>query len=408
MRRSFRMASAKSDRASSALVSVEPAPALLFFSVNNRPRWLQSCKEGQNSYNRHSCTFDIIGSNGLRSQTGILDNYSSTRLLELEALQIARKFSSEVNWLRKASDKLIAKVENRLIERILLGRLRSAVRASKSAETADRMISEMRGAYASGNMETLPSFVPQSYFAHPDQNPGNFKVSSKDRAKILYVPGGGFIFPPSRRQKVMMQRLSEQTGCEVIPGIHSLAPEAPFPAAPKEIAEQLQDLTSQSSQNAVFLGADTAGASVALGAIQLLQKLAPDSLPIGIILFSPWCDLSLSGWSYITKSVTSESPFRMETAAFCARMYLQRHGSTDPLASPVFADLKGWPPILIHTSENDLHFDDAIQLAENGRQAGSSVTINYWDSPRHHLERLSSRDAERSFSEVRKFIQKVT
>ena len=77
-----------------------------------------------------------------------------------------------------------------------------------------------------------------------------------------------------------------------------------------------------------------------------------------------------------------------------------------PLASPVFADPEGWPPILIHTSENDLHFDDAIRMAENGQKHGCDVRINYWDSPRHHLERLSSETAAQSFGEVNAFINR--
>ena len=63
--------------------------------------------------------------------------------------------------------------------------------------------------------------------------------------------------------------------------------------------------------------------------------------------------------------------------------------------------------MLIHTSENDLHFDDALKLTENGTRDGCDVRLNYWDSPRHHLERLSSKDAERSYGEVSKFIDRV-
>ena len=65
--------------------------------------------------------------------------------------------------------------------------------------------------------------------------------------------------------------------------------------------------------------------------------------------------------------------------------------ATDPLVSPIFANQYKWPPLLIHTSENDLHFDDALVLAEKGAKRNGQVQMNYWDSPRHHLERLSSR-----------------
>lgn len=211
--------------------------------------------------------------------------------------------------------------------------------------------------------------------------------------------------PPSRRQKIMVQRLAEAVQCEITLGQHRLAPEYPFPAAAHDIAAQFRSPLSEGPPaRRMFMAADTAGASVTLGAIQLLRD-SGHQLPAGVILFCPWCDLSLSGWSYITRSMTTESPFRMESAAFCARMYLQDHNPTDPLASAVFGDLDGFPPILIHTSKHDLHFDDALRLAEKGTASGCDVQINYWDSPRHHLERLTNADAQRSFLIARAFIE---
>lgn len=235
-------------------------------------------------------------------QTGILDNYSDTRLARLEAETIARKFSTEASWLRNRIDQIIAGIENRVIERILVSRLRKAMRHSASEAAAEKLISEMRTDYETGALETMPSFFPRKYHAVPDDQHGTPANKKNWRQRLLYVPGGGFIFPPSRKQKSMLQRLSQETDSEVIVGTHRLAPEEPFPAAPNDIAQRFIALTGEDeTDEPLFLGADTAGASVALGAVQLL-KAKNARLPDGIILFSPWCDLSLSGWSYITRS----------------------------------------------------------------------------------------------------------
>ncbi len=343
----------------------------------------------------------------MNTGTDILEGYTDHRLAALEASDIARRISSEAGILRKAMDTVVARVENRVIETVLMSRLRKALRTSNNLDAAHTLIDTVRAAYHDGSMETLPNFLPVRNFSMAEPIAGeqeNPLPGLANRPLILYIPGGGFILPPSKRQKSMIQRLSQATSCEITMGTHRLAPEHPFPAAPQDIAAKYARMleTGIPASN-IFLAADTAGASVGLGAIQLLKD-AGEELPAGIILFSPWCDLSLSGWSYITRSMTSQSPFRMETAAFCARLYLKEIPATNPLASAIFADLKGWPPILIHTSENDLHFDDAIRLAEKGRDCGCTVTVNYWDSPRHHLERLSSKDAERSFKKVKTFI----
>lgn len=343
----------------------------------------------------------------MTTNSDMLRNVTDTRIALLETSKIAQRFSSEANIVSQGLDRVFAQVENRVIQYILMSRMRKAFATSGSVDAAAELARKTRNAYEEGNMETLPSFLPSrsSVETIAADSTNTQSHISNQRPIILYIPGGGFIVPPSKRQKLMIQRLSEATRCETVLGVHRLAPENPFPIAAEDIANRYKGLLEKGiPASSIFLAADTAGASVGLGAIQLLQK-SQKPLPAGIILFSPWCDLSLSGWSYITRGATSQSPFTMETAAFCARLYLQEQSATLPLASPIFANLKGWPPILIHTSENDLHFDDAIKLAENGQQHGCDVKLNYWDSARHHLERLSSKDAERSFQKVSSFIE---
>lgn len=349
----------------------------------------------------------------ITANSDILRGLTGPRLALLEATDLARRHSVDTGLLAKALNHLIARVENRIIERILISRLKFALRQSGSLEAAELHIAQMRGGYESGAIETLPNFLPRrltspgsSRQQQQNTDPGNLRHKASNRPVVLYVAGGGFIMPPSRKQKIMVQRLAEAVNCEIILVPHRLAPEHPFPAAPADFAAHYAGLIEQGQRpENIFLAADTAGASIVLGAIQMLQQ-DQIALPAGIVLFSPWCDLSLSGWSYITRSMSSQSPFRMETAAFCARLYLQDEPVTSPLASPVYAVQHGWPPILIHTSENDIHFDDAIRMAENGQKHGCDVRINYWDSPRHHLERLSSEAAAQSFGQVSAFINR--
>ena len=349
---------------------------------------------------------------GVTANSDILSSLTGPRLAILEAEAVARRFTIEAGLLRRGLDHLAARLENRIIERVLITRLKAALRQAGSLEAAELHIAQMRGGYESGALETLPSFMPRGLAGrgppppHPMGRPGDRKQAAGNRPLVLYVAGGGFIMPPSRKQKAMVQRLAEAIDCEIMMVAHRLAPEHPFPAAPADFAAHYLGLLDQGhGPENIFLAADTAGASIVLGALQILGRDGARP-PAGIVLFSPWCDLSLSGWSYITRSMSSQSPFRMETAALCARLYLQDEPVTSPLASPVFADQSGWPPILIHTSENDIHFDDAIRMAENGRKHGCDVRINYWDSPRHHLERLSSQAAAQSFREVNAFINR--
>ncbi|MGB7285480.1 MAG: alpha/beta hydrolase fold domain-containing protein [Salaquimonas sp.] len=342
--------------------------------------------------------------------TDILEQHPARRLARLESEKIAKKFVSEVSRTKRIADSLLSGLENRLIERILVGRLRRGIKAAEDGILAQNTLSEMRGAYESGAMETLPSFLPSPSninYATYTESGKDWRSKRTNRPVILYTAGGGFMFPLSKKQKHMIQRMAEATGCEIVSGTHRLAPENPYPAAIEDIADQYEALVESGvDHRQLFLGGDTAGASVTMGALQnILERGSP--LPAGIILFAPWCDLGMTGWSYITGSVTNHSPFRMETAAFCARIYLAESSPFDPKVSAVYGNASNWPPILIHTSKYDLHFDDAIKLAEMGESQGCDIRLNYWDSPRHHLERMSSKDALRSFEEVTKFINRL-
>lgn len=347
------------------------------------------------------------------SSTDVTANFTTARLDELQMQGVARAVASKASAARRLVDHVTARIENRMIEFVLLSRLRAAHKVAHSETNARQMIAAFRGAYESGRMETLPSFLPSPLA--PAGRQGELATFADSatlpapdlRPKLLYTVGGGFIMPPSRRQKIMVQRLADTIGCEVALGRHRMAPEHPFPAAIDDIVEQFLSLSDPDRPQGIpFMAADTAGASIVLGAVQTLRANG-QPLPPGIILFCPWCDLSLSGWSYITRSMTTDSPFRMETAAFCARLYLQEQNPTDPLASAIYADLAGLPPILIHTSRHDLHFDDALRIAEKGAQVGCDVRLNYWDSPRHHMERLATADAAHSFRLARQFIDEL-
>ncbi|MGV6800792.1 MAG: alpha/beta hydrolase fold domain-containing protein [bacterium] len=344
----------------------------------------------------------------------ILDTTIRIRLEGLKASHMAHFIAGETGVYAGKLDHLLAKVENHILERLITRRLKKVFSLMDQPAQLQNYLQQMRDKYLTGQKETLSVIagaddlyqISNDYMPDSKDNQQWMSPTLADRPILLYVPGGGFILPPSRRQVEMVERLARACQCQPILGRHRLAPEAPFPAGAEDIAAQYKSLLSEGNPaNKIFMAADTAGASLVMGAVQILRKQNID-MPKAILLFSPWCDLSLSGWSYITKGVSSDSPFRMESAAFCAKLYLQKALATDPLASAIYADLHGCPPIVVHTSEYDMHFDDAVTLVENAHKAGVESHINYWASPRHHLERLNNKDADKSFKIASDFIKK--
>jgi len=335
------------------------------------------------------------------------------KINRLEAEDIARQIISKAGFYARQWDGFQARLENMVFERIMMGRIKKSFRYIDDEEKALAYLENMRRDYYTGkkaNFTVMATSSEETWLGGdvldvedikdsvqtiPDRNP---------KPLFLYVMGGGFILPPSPKQVNMVQRLAKACDCTPVLGKHRLAPENPFPAACEDIAEQYIALLKANPRTQIIVGADTAGASILLGALQILRE-RKKPMPSGLLLFSPWCDLSLSGWSYVTRSASSASPFRMESAAFCARLYLGESLATQPKASPIFADFDGFPRMCIHTSKHDMHFDDAVKLAENAKKASVFVKMNYWDTPRHHLERLNTKDAEHSFALAAKFVK---
>lgn len=331
------------------------------------------------------------------------------RLLGLQQAGLATHVEQQRRrWLR-AWDVFLARCENRLIERVLLNRIRRVFDyLDDEAKLRDTLL-RLRADYSAGRAATLSvGSAPATALIPADEAPAPAAWLSRRPARdrlLIYTAGGGFLLPPSTAQLDSAQRLGELCGTDALMNTHSMAPEAPFPAAIDDTVALLRWATHEYGARNIALAADTAGASVILGALLTLRDEGFE-LPAALQLFSPWNDLSLSGWSYVTKSATADSPFRMETAAFCAHAYLGDVPTSDPLASAIYADLSDLPPFAIHTSRFDMHFDDAIKMVEGAKSAGGHGEIRYWDSPRHHLERFDTEDANRSLTMASGFLRR--
>ncbi|VWX59166.1 Monoterpene epsilon-lactone hydrolase [Sphingorhabdus sp. 109] len=344
----------------------------------------------------------------------IADSDIDLRLIQLEANKIAHAVQSQMAPVVKGLSDFAARLENRFIKNMLVRSLKPAIVKGVDPVERDRLLSAYRTATARGTyaifnpaMQSPPDtqllFDPASPLA-ADYADADWPDEEFEEPILFYVPGGGFILPPSPKQVGLAFRLAEHCGCEAVIGKHRLAPEYPFPLPAKDLADQYEAiLKAGKAPSQIILSGDSAGATLVLAMmLELRERRVP--MPGGAILFSPWGDLAMRGWSYISRSLSGSSPFRMETAAFSAKLYLGNTLPTDPRASPVYADLREFPPLAIHCSRHDMHFDDAVQLAEKAQAAHVPVRMNYWDSPRHHLERFGSKDARKSFDLVAEFI----
>jgi acetyl esterase/lipase len=240
-----------------------------------------------------------------------------------------------------------------------------------------------------------PSPIPSDWFEPRHSEP---------TGTVLYIHGGSFMVERSPRITALIARFAAAANARVYTPNYRLAPEHPCPAAVEDVMAAYRWHRKISPDEPVVAVAESSGASILLAALQQLRD-AGDELPCGILLLSPWVDLALQSWSVVAASMAGTSPYTMESFAITAQLYLQGRNPTDPVASPIYGDFKGFPPILIHASQEDLLFDDALRLAEKMREANGHLTVRVWRDETHVWERMQGAKARQSIAMAAKFIR---
>ena len=229
--------------------------------------------------------------------------------------------------------------------------------------------------------------------------------ASLPRGYVFYVHGGSFVAERSPRITQLVARFAATAHAQVFAPSYRLAPEHPCPAAVDDIVAAWAWFRETWPEEPVVALAESAGAAVLLAALQQ-AKAKGVPMPQGIVLLSPWVDLSLQSWSVIAASLSASTPYTMESLALVARFYLNGLASTDPIASPLFGSFDGFPPTLIHASRGDILYDDAVRLAERLRDAGGELTVRLWSDETHVWERMNTAKARESILLAAEYIRR--
>jgi epsilon-lactone hydrolase len=126
----------------------------------------------------------------------------------------------------------------------------------------------------------------------------------------------------------------------------------------------------------VVVAGDSAGGGLTL-ALAVVVRDAGSQLPAALACLSPWTDLAATGESIRTRARVDPC-FSPEGLDLQAREYLGNADPRHPLASPLYADLRGLPPLLVQVGEDELLLDDAMRLVERARAAGVEATLEVW------------------------------
>jgi monoterpene epsilon-lactone hydrolase len=199
---------------------------------------------------------------------------------------------------------------------------------------------------------------------------------------ICYLHGGGYVLGSINTHRELASRLSRAASARVLILDYRLAPENPFPAAVDDSTAAYRWLLSVGVNPArLVIAGESAGGGLTIATLVALRD-AGEPLPAAGICLSPWVDLACRGESIVTKAeidpVVNKDHLLMMSKAYLV--------DTDPctlLASPLYADLTGLPPLLIQVGTAECLFDDAMRLADRARAAGVDVTLEPWEDMIH-------------------------
>ena len=265
----------------------------------------------------------------------------------------------------------------------------------------NKPIAEIRESLKKVKPQGIPSGVSEEFAAI---NGVGCKVmipaEGLNNKAILYFHGGGFclgIYHPNRE---FAARMAKECGVKVFMPNYRLAPENPFPAALEDAMAVYKGmlLEGYSAGNIVAAG-DSSGCGLLLSALLALKKSGAE-MPSAISMITPALDFAGKGESFLTKA--KNDPFRLKDPLGVAKVYVGSNNPLSPDISPLYGDLAGLPPILIHGAEYDVFVSDAVRFEEAARQAGVDVRLKTWQKMWHifHMQDTVVPEAKEALREM--------
>lgn len=225
---------------------------------------------------------------------------------------------------------------------------------------------------------------------------------------VLYLHGGGYVVGGIRSHAKLAAHLARSTHSKVWLPAYRKAPEHTFPAALHDAMVVYAALIQQGQDpRKLILAGDSAGGGLALStAIAIRDAGLP--MPAGIVLFSPWLDLSLSGETLKTHACR-DAMLKPEWLRWCADAYQGNNASKEPGCSPLFANLRGLPPMLVHVGSEEVLLDDSRRLAAEIEKARGQITLKQFEGMGHVFQFHAGllKESDLSLKLVRQFSERV-
>ncbi|GAA5346515.1 alpha/beta hydrolase [Planifilum fimeticola] len=225
----------------------------------------------------------------------------------------------------------------------------------------------------------------------------------KDRV-LFYLHGGAYCLGSCDSHRGLASRLARACESRALVIEYRLAPEHPFPAALEDSTAVYRELIRSGVRpENMVIGGDSAGGGLTMATLLALRDEG-DPLPTAAVLISPWTDLEGTGESMKTRADV-DPWLDPEKSQQVAKLYLRDLDPRHPLVSPIYADLRGLPPMLVHVGNDECLLDDSVRLVERAKGAGVETEFKIWDEMWHVFHGFPIPEARQAIEEIGAFVR---
>ena len=223
---------------------------------------------------------------------------------------------------------------------------------------------------------------------------------------ILHCHGGGYSTGSSMYARTLTSKLATSTSMDVLCFDYRLAPENPYPAATEDAMKvwNYLMLLGYGARDIILTG-DSAGGNLALSLVLKLKEEGRQ-LPRGLVLMSPWTDLTSSGESFETKAELDPVLDR-EYIDRMVKAYAEGQELTNPLVSPLFGDFTGFPPTYIQVGENEILLSDSVRLKKAFMEKDAAVMLDIYPGMWHVFQMSPVKAAKDAMDKIADFVYNI-
>ena len=224
---------------------------------------------------------------------------------------------------------------------------------------------------------------------------------------ILYCHGGGYSTGSCIYARTLTTKLASATSMDVFCFDYRLAPEYPYPAAVEDAVKAWNYLMFLGfGASDVIVAGDSAGGNLALELVLSLKE-QERLLPRGLVLLSPWTDLTASGKTHESRAHV-DPVLDEEYLNEMTRNYAEERDCRDPHISPLFAELEGFPPTYIQVGDNEVLLSDSTRLHKNMIRSNVPVKLDVFEGMWHVFQMSPFKTAYEAMDRCAEFIFEIS